>query len=180
VSATRVRTTALGVGAVLAAFVLLLWLAPDDPDREGTVAVVGRAAPAIDATDTEGRPVRLADYRGQWLLVNFFATWCVPCRAEHPELVAFREAHRDAGDASVLSVAYDEEPAVIAEFFRTNGGDWPTIAEGADRYVLEYGVVKLPESFLIDPDGTVVHKFAGGVRAAEVDAVIERAARGRT
>ena len=68
-----------------------------------------------------------------------------------------------------MSVAYDEKPQAIQEFFDANGGDWAVLAKGADDYSLQYGVVQIPESFLVDPDGTVVHKFIGGITAADVD-----------
>jgi cytochrome c biogenesis protein CcmG/thiol:disulfide interchange protein DsbE len=108
------------------------------------------------------------------VLVNFFATWCAPCKAEHPELVSFAQRHRLRGDAEVVSVAFNEQPSEVQAFFDANGGDWPVIAEGNGGFALEYGVVKLPESYLIAPDGTVVYKFEGGVRADDVDSVIEQ------
>lgn len=141
----------------------------DNPEQDAGSGVVGNVAPALKGTTTSGEPFDLDKLRGQWVLVNFFATWCPPCVQEHPELVKFSEGHR--GEASVVSVAYDDTPQKIQEFFAANGGDWPVLASDTGASV-EYGVVKLPESFLVDPDGKVVRKLAGGVTAEQLDRLI--------
>lgn len=160
---------AICVGALLAIFVVLLATSPDDPDRAVSSPLVGRAAPSLDANDTSGRKVSVEDYRGQWLLVNFFATWCGPCKIEQPQLVSL------SSSVPIVSVAFDDEPAAVTAFFATNGGDWPVIAQGNARIALDYGVVKLPESYLVDPTGVVAKKFDGGVSAAEVAQFIAKA-----
>ena len=166
------------VGVVVLALVILFAASGPDTGESGTNPLIGRPAPSIAAVDTKDRPFRIEDYRGRWLLVNFFATWCGPCKQEHPELVAFSQEHQRSADASIVSVAYDEKPQAIQEFFDANGGDWAVLAKGADDYSLQYGVVQIPESFLVDPDGTVVHKFIGGITAADVDRQIaEQAAK---
>lgn len=171
----RSGPTAAVVGGVLLVLIALFWFAPTDPDREGNNPLIGEPAPVLEGTTSSGQPIALADFRGRWVVVNFFATWCIPCIAEHPELVVWQASRSEAGDGQVVSVAYDDSPDAIAEFFRRNGGDWPVVAEGADRYVLEFGVVKLPESFLVSPDGIVVHKFIGGITARDVDERIRAA-----
>jgi cytochrome c biogenesis protein CcmG/thiol:disulfide interchange protein DsbE len=166
---------ALVIAAIVAAVaVLLVVLLATSPQGERSTAspLVGRLAPDIQAADTSGAELRIDDYRGRWVLVNFFATWCGPCKVEHPELVEFSARHRLQGDAAVISVAFNEQPSEVQEFFDRNGGDWPVIAEGNGGFALEYGVVKLPESYLIAPDGTVVHKFEGGVTADGIDSII--------
>lgn len=166
------------VGVVVVALVVLFLSADidQDPLAVDTNQLVGKPAPVIDATDTEGRPFSVGDYRGRWLLVNFFATWCGPCIKEHPELVAFSEEHARLGDASVVSIAYNDEPSAVSEFFGRNGGDWAVIADDENNFSITYAVVGLPESYLIDPDGVVVHKFVGGITKAEVEAeMAERA-----
>ena len=66
------------------------------------------------------------------------------------------------------------DPSQVQAFFEENGGDWPVIAEGNGGFALQYGVVKLPESYLIAPDGTVVYKFDGGVTADGIDSIIDQ------
>lgn len=171
------RTVAVGVGVLVLALVGLFWFAPTDPDREGANPLLGKPAPSIVATTSEGEPIRLTDYRGSWVVVNFFATWCTPCQVEQPELVRWAAAHDGEGDGRIISVAYDDSPRAIAEFFARSGGDWPVVADGADRFILDFGVVKLPESYLISPGGTVVHKFVGGLTAAGIDDAIATASK---
>jgi cytochrome c biogenesis protein CcmG/thiol:disulfide interchange protein DsbE len=165
-----------GVVALVAVLlVVLLATSPQgDSDQQTSSPVLGRLAPDIKASDTSGGQFRIDDYRGRWVLVNFFATWCGPCKVEHPELVKFAQRHELTGDAAVVSVAFNESPKVVKQFFEQNGGDWPVIAQGNGEFAIDYGVIKLPESYLIAPDGTVVEKFVGGIRADDVDAEIAR------
>lgn len=159
------------VGVVVLALLLLFGLnlgGSDGPDT--SEEVLADQAPPLAATTTDGEAFDIAAEEGRWVLVNFFATWCPPCVAEHPELVEFSEAHAD--DATVVSVAFDEAPPVIEEFFATNGGDWPVVADSAG-IPIDWGVVKLPESFLVSPDGTVVEKLEGGVTTDQLDALMQ-------
>ncbi len=111
------------------------------------------------------------------MLVNFFATWCPPCVKEHPELVKFSE--RDGDRVQLVSVAFDDtEVDQVTTFFADNGGDWPVITGGADGASLDYGVKKLPESFLVDPSGTVVVKINGGVTAGQLESLIAKGSDG--
>jgi cytochrome c biogenesis protein CcmG/thiol:disulfide interchange protein DsbE len=165
------------VGVALALLVVVLW--PRGGDSEpggGATGVVGNLAPQLVGTTAAGDDFDLDKLRGRWVVVNFFATWCPPCVQEHPELVRFSEQNADT--ATVVSVAYDDTPEKIGQFFAENGGDWPVLASDTGASV-EYGVVKLPESFLVDPDGIVVRKLAGGVTAEQLERLIARAERSR-
>jgi cytochrome c biogenesis protein CcmG/thiol:disulfide interchange protein DsbE len=176
-----VRTAAVVVGVVA---VLLLGLltfevvaGDDDGVRSG---LVGRAAPAVVGTATNGEVVDIDRWRGDWVLVNFFATWCVPCVREHPELVEFARRHGPEGDGvpvEVVSIAFDDDPAAVEEFFATRGGDWPVLVDDTGPLALDFGVRGVPESFLISPAGQVVALFYG-VTADAVDEAIVAATTG--
>ncbi len=160
------------VAVVMAALVgLFLWGMSSDSDSgpDSAAQFEDDSAPSLAGTTASGEPFDLADESGKWVLVNFFATWCPPCVAEHPELVEF--AARNGDTATVVSVAFDEPPEVIEAFFEANGGDWPVLAD-AEGIPLDWGVIKLPESYLVSPDGVVVQKLEGGITAAEIEELI--------
>lgn len=152
----------LGVVMVL----LIVLLATRDPasDRQVDSPLLGRAAPRIEGTTIQDRPFDSATYDGRWLVVNFFATWCVPCVEEHPELVAFQRAEREAGQANVVSIVFDDDRESVEAFFARNGGDWPVVL-AAPETISEWGVAGVPESFIVDPSGVVRYKLVGGVTA---------------
>lgn len=106
--------------------------------------------------------------------MNFFATWCVPCVREHPELVAFSERHQARRDATVVSVVVETPEEEARAFFERRGGTWPVVIDPSGRTALDYGMVKVPETFLVAPDGTVVSRLVGGVTADGLDALIGR------
>jgi cytochrome c biogenesis protein CcmG/thiol:disulfide interchange protein DsbE len=160
------------VAVVVALLVLLLAQGDASIDTQADTPLAGKVAPEITGVDTEGRPFSLDDRRGQWVVVNFFASDCVPCIQEHPELVAFSEQHARTGDASVVSVAFDDEAEDVEAFFAANGGDWPVLVEDTGSIAIRYGVLKVPESYLVSPNGLVAVKLIGGVTAAQLDALI--------
>ena len=168
--------TGLIVSAVIAllAVALVVVLATSEPasERRANSPLVGRSVPALAGETLDGGSFDIDDQRGRWVLVNFFATWCAPCRIEHPELQAFEEAHRPLGDAAVVSVVYRDTEANTRDFFADNGGDWPVLLNRDGRAPVDFGVVKVPESYLVDPGGVVVAKFNGGVTQAKLDATI--------
>ena len=178
----RVGMVVSAVVAVLAvAFVAVLATREPATERRASSPLVGKVAPPLVGDTLDGGTFDLDDHRGRWVVVNFFATWCQPCVEEHPELVEFHEAHRAAGDATVVSVVYDDRPEAVAAFFERHGGEWPVITDGGLAPV-DYGVVKVPESYLVSPNGTVVRKYVGGVTRdaieADIDALESAAAQG--
>lgn len=164
---------AVGVGVVAIGLIVLLARAPAQRGAIPNAAVVGEPAPETIGEDLDGETVDLADSRGQWVLVNFFATWCAGCVQEHPELVEFSERHQQDGSASVLSVIWSDDPDEAREFFVENGGNWPVIVDPG-TIGLSYGVTAVPESYLVAPSGRIVEKFVGasGVTADAIDASI--------
>ena len=164
---------AIALAVIVALFVVVL--AGSDPSRERAKdsPLIGQLAPATAGQTLDGGTVSIDDERGRWVIVNFFASWCTPCIEEHEELKAFDVVHRRAGDAVLVSVTYDNEADDARAFFARNGGTWPVIDDPDNRIGVAYGVAQVPESFVISPDGIVVHRFAGGVTRAMLDEVID-------
>lgn len=166
--------TSLGVAVVL--IVLIAVLASAKPSgSSSTSPLVGRPAPAVSGPSlTSGSRYSLAQFSGKWVLVNFAASWCVPCRQETPQLQAFANEHARAGNGVVLTVAFDpSDIANLASYVRAAHITWPVISDTAAE--VPYGVSQIPQSYLVDPSGTVVAKFFGALTTAQVDKVIARA-----
>ena len=169
-----VRVKALLVGLMLLTLVGVLATRESGPDRM-TTHLVGQGAPPIEGTTTSGEAWRLDLQRGRWVVVNFFSTTCVPCVREHPELVAFAEAHAEADDVRVVTVAFADSPAAVEEFFRSNGGDWPVLVTDTGRIAVDWGVVAVPESYLVSSAGFVAAKIIGGVVQDDLEAMLVEA-----
>lgn len=169
----RGRAVALVALAVaVAVAVLVVVLALGDPQR-GTLigrSAVGEPAPPIVGLTLTGDVFDLDDHRGRWVVVNFFATWCSGCITEHPELVEFSE-RRAAGDAIVVTVAFDDSPDNVRGFFERAGGAWPVLAGDVGSVPVDYGVTAVPETYIVSPAGYVVDKLVGasGVTADQLD-----------
>lgn len=164
----------IAVGAAVVLAVLVAVLASSGPASQVAASspLVGKPAPAIkgNAINAAG-DVSLSEFSGKWVLVNFAASWCVPCQQEMPQLLDFARQHSGSTDAVVLTVAYDEQnvPA-LASFLRSWHASWPAVDDGSA--VVNYGVGGLPESYLVDPAGTVVAKYVGQINSSQLDAVI--------
>jgi cytochrome c biogenesis protein CcmG/thiol:disulfide interchange protein DsbE len=157
--------SAVALGVVLALLVVVL--ATRDPATTRLVKspLVGKVAPATVARTIDGgERFTLADHRGGWVLVNFFATWCIPCQQEHDDLVSFARAHAEEGDATVVSVVFSDELPEVRRFFDQRGGDWPVVRDDDGAIATAWGVARVPESYLVAPSGVVVGKVTGGVQ----------------
>lgn len=174
----RVRWIAAAVAVPVVILVLALAASPPAGTRAADSPLLGKAAPALAGETIDGEAFALGVPPGRWVLLNFFATWCVPCVREHPELIRFADRHAAAGDAGVVAVVYDDPAGEVRKFRDRRGGDWPMVLDPSGRIALEYGVAGVPESYLISPDGTVAAKLIGGVTAEALDEVLARARAG--
>ncbi len=159
--------------AAVGALTAVLAVARPTSQQAAASPLLGRPAPPIAGPGIVGGPHSLSEFAGKWVLVNFFASWCVPCRQEEPQLEAFQQQHSARGHATVLAVEFDQTdlkaaPAFLAGFHAT----FPAVSDPAAE--IRYGVTGIPETYLVDPTGTVVAKVFGAVTAAEMDGQIAR------
>ena len=135
------------------------------------LALLGLLAPlpvaAFDLKDTQGRVHRLADYQGRWVVVNFWATWCVPCIEEIPEIAAFQ---RDHPRVVVIGVAVDaENEAKVKQFARKLGHDYPLVLSD-DSVEKQLGEPRaLPTTRIYDPSGKVVYDRVGRINRRSLE-----------
>ena len=147
---------------------------PHVPDAKG--ALEGQPAPAVTVNDLDGKPRSLTDWRGKWLLVNFWATWCGPCIEEIPLLIA---AQRDYGASGlqVLGIALDD-PDTVRAAMKERGFNYPSLA-GDDTVMtaleqLGNTLGAIPYTVLISPDGVIRDMEMGGIDAHKVKMLAER------
>lgn len=132
-------------------------------------------APAFELLDLNGTAHRLSDYQGQWLLINFWATWCVPCRKEMPRLEAAYQQYRDQG-LTILGPAIDETPAVIA-YLEATQISYPIVVGGENLFALMDGLGDhlgaLPFTVFLGPDGKILERHWGELDNAMLQNMIE-------
>lgn len=125
--------------------------------------------PAFTLTDIEGRPISSNDLRGKVILMNFWATWCPPCRAEIPDLIALQNKYRDT--LVVVGVSEDDGPVDdVKRFVAEQKMTYRVAMSTPEIRKIFRGVVALPTTFIIDPDGKLEQKHVGMLNAADTEA----------
>lgn len=157
--------------AGIVAVVLGAWPACSGLDHDDEVPSAG--APSLDFVlqDMNGKDVRLADFKGRPVLINFWATWCPPCKAEMPAIDAYYEAHRGEG-LTVLAVNSQDAPTTVQAFINAQGFHFPVLLDQHNVVSDLYQVQGLPTTFVIDRDGVIQHIQIGAISAQQLDAVV--------
>ena len=174
-----VAVIALAVAVVCAVFFVVLVFAKGSTDTAKT-ELLDRAAPPIDSPTIDGQTFDLASRRGSWVVLNFFATWCTPCRTEHPELLRFAATHQGSGVELVSIADATDTKGAVDDFVRQSGGagDWPIVTDPSSEVRISYGVAKTPETWIVDPDGVVRARVITTVTAAKLDDLLRRVSGG--
>ncbi len=181
---------AIAVALVVVIAALFVWrevLPDDDGDEAGDSTALGVASqslkvevgePAPDFTleTPSGELVSLSDYRGQVVVLNFWATWCAPCREEMPEFQALWEEREAVGDLTLLAVNVQESSGSVTDFVDEFALTFPVVLDSEGEVLDEYGLPGLPGTFFIDAAGVLqarvlgplnTERLAEGVASAE-------------
>ncbi len=174
---------ALAVAGVLAALFVVLAGAKGGSTESADTPLLGKVAPAVEGTTIDGDRWELARRKGSWVVLNFFQSTCVPCKKEHPELLRFIDQQRGlpSDGAELYTIVYsDDNVESVQEFFAENGGDWPIVLDPRGSIGVEFQVNKVPETWVVSPDGVVVFRTISTVTADALSAQVQqlREARG--
>ena len=151
---------------------------PLEPKQGPRELNVGDIAPAFETQTLDGQVLRLADYRGKYVLLTFWSTWCSACPAEVPELKAVFDAFGNSDRFVMMGLGLDDDAEAPKEYVAKHGMNWVQGFLGKWRYTsvpAAYGVPGIPATFLIGPDGRVAAKklYGGTIRAAVAKALNE-------
>ena len=123
----------------------------------------GQVAPDVTLQTLDGATVSLSQYRGKVVILNFWATWCPPCRAEMPSMEKLYRMFPN-GELVMLAVNVEEDGAkILPGFLQANPHSFPILLDSGAKAQRAYGVFRFPESFIIGPDGQVVDKVVGAI-----------------
>ncbi|MDH3605865.1 MAG: redoxin domain-containing protein [Acidimicrobiia bacterium] len=155
----------VGVGALVLVFSSRFGVDPRLVDSP----LVGKPLPNLELELLTGDgSLALADLEGDVLIVNFWASWCFPCRGEHPALTAVARDYRERG-VSLLGVVYQDRPDQAMGFLDDlgwGGDNYRYVRDPDSRAAVEFGVFGVPETYFVDADGTIVGKVQGAVNSS--------------
>ncbi len=178
------KRSAVPFAAILAVaalvFLLVYGVAAKSEDKTLDEAVTKNEQPAapsrtLPVLGTEGKQSALADYKGKVVVLNFWASWCTPCRTEAPELEKAQKQLQSSGQGTVLGVAYQDAPKDSEKFIDEFGITYPSLRDVGGKLAKDYGTRALPETFVINPQGKVVALSRGTVSQQFLDAAIKKA-----
>lgn len=156
-----IRLVILTVVAV--AFLSLAGCDDSKPQRQpvAKAGLIGTAAPEFSLLDMQGNKVTLSQFKGKVVIINFWATWCPPCREEMPSMEKLYRRFADKGLVMLAVNVEDDGKELVADFLKKAPYSFPILLDEDQSVQETYGVFRFPESFIIDRNGLVVEKIIG-------------------
>src|SRR4051812_47314330 len=168
---------ALAIAVVVGALFVVLARSDTNRSDEVTSFAVGKPAPQMVATTLDGKQFDLSRRKGSWVVLNFFNTTCLPCKAEHPELVTFAQQQQSLGvaGAELYTVTWGvDSEAAVKKWFADNGGDWPIVRDPNGQMSVSLGVAQVPETWIVDPQGVIVQRIPSQITADALSQTIQQ------
>jgi peroxiredoxin len=174
-STTFLSLVMIGTGLITLGLILFLELTINAAAEQGQVqelsampVAVNFPAPELSLTDIDGRNVSLDDYRGRVVLVNLWATWCPPCKAELPALQSFYDANKDQGFV-IIGIDDGETADIVAPFVGEYGLTYQIWMDTEYETERAFGTINLPSSWVLDRQGNVVLNWVGAISTARLE-----------
>ncbi|MGH2492271.1 MAG: TlpA family protein disulfide reductase [Candidatus Limnocylindria bacterium] len=168
------RWLRLSIVAGIAALVVVLMLSFRFDPRDIRTGTVNKPAAPFTAERLDGTgTLSLSDYSGKVIVLNFFASWCIPCKEENPALMRVWERYRSS-DVVIIGIVYQDSLDSARKYVRDNGVTWPTVTDDDGRVAFAYGVFGIPETYFIGPDGIVAGRRIGAISEAALVTGIDK------
>ena len=163
---------AVGVGVGALAVVLALTVSTDPQAEANRSRLVGKPVPAFSVQRPDGAPITSESLAGKTVLVNFWNSWCIPCREEHDALKRWHEANRDDPSVVLLGIVREDRRQDALDWVEDRDVDWPIGFDPGGKASLDFGTRGQPETYAIGPDGVVVASQFGPVTPAVLDQMV--------
>jgi cytochrome c biogenesis protein CcmG, thiol:disulfide interchange protein DsbE len=177
-----IRWIALAVGLVVLGAVVVFAVQVSRRTAEPSLPrlVLEHApAPSFTLQRLDGKQISSKDVQGKTYVVNFFNSWCIPCRKEAPALKSFYAEHKAESDFAMIGIILDDNAATMRSYVREEGIAWTVAVDPHGTASLDFGTTGQPETYVIRPDGTAVCGNLGASTVAELDAWLEAARTGQ-
>jgi cytochrome c biogenesis protein CcmG/thiol:disulfide interchange protein DsbE len=173
------RWGALGVGVIVVAFaVVLASQVGNDPRAEQHRSrLLGKDAPAFDVAMLDGKHESLDELRGKAVIVNFWNSWCIPCRQELPALKEFYRQHANDRDFAMVGIVRDDTRRAVRKDVAREAIRWTIGFDPGSRAALDFGTRGQPETFAIAPDGVIAGSQYGPSTVGDLEAMLDAARR---
>ena len=161
------KRATIGLGASLPIILLLGYGLTRDP-RSISSPLPGKEAPQFELAQLENPDsIALGSLRGSVVVVNFWASWCIPCRDEHPVLLEASRKYQPKG-VKFIGIAYNDKPEDSKRWLEELGKDYPSLLDPGARTAIDYGVTGVPETFILNKQGVVAFKKFGPLTTTEI------------
>lgn len=159
--------------ALILGLALTLTLAFRREPHDIRTGTVGKPAPAFTLPNLDGSgTISLEQYKGKVVVLNFWASWCVPCKEENPALAAFWDRYRGT-DVILLGINFQDSTDAAREYTARLGNTWPTAVDDSGQVALNYGVFGPPETYFIGADGVIAGRHIGPIDLATLSNGVE-------
>jgi cytochrome c biogenesis protein CcmG, thiol:disulfide interchange protein DsbE len=166
---------AVGLGVGILAVVLALTVS-SDPQRElNTSRLVGKRVPTYQVVGFDGTPISEQSLAGKTVLVNFWNSWCIPCREEHPALAEWYSQHKGDRNVVLLGIVREDDKDSARQWVQDEKVDWPVAFDPGGKAALDFGTRGQPETYAIGPDGVVAGSLFGPASVKALDQMVAAA-----